>query len=163
MSEFSVACPRAVFDFGGDDRFDVDGRLCLHADYRSLRSDRVELFPKPTRDRRETCPDVSDVDQVVALACGEHQAADGARSRRLVTDDDEGVGLNAFDPAPVAATSRPLGRVKPLRDDSFEAEFRRTQEQGGPVGVEHLRKSDRIRAVLQQRVEQHATFFKRQH
>ncbi|SDA99406.1 ATP dependent DNA ligase domain-containing protein [Sinorhizobium sp. NFACC03] len=102
MPKLSILRPRAILDFGYQERTGENRPLALQSYRRLLSRDCVEQFAQ--RDGFLIAPPSaapSDVDKAVALLGSQQQTSDRARHRRgLIADNHKGIAPRAFDLEP---------------------------------------------------------------
>lgn len=111
MSQFAVSRPGPKLDLGDQGRLDPDnvstsgigqGRLL------PLPAQLVEHLPQPNGlCFLKTRPYTSDVDEIGSAIGAEHQQAEtsGKHRRHLITDNEEGLALHAFDFPPISGSA----------------------------------------------------------
>ncbi|MCY1235765.1 hypothetical protein D9M72_483940 [compost metagenome] len=121
MPKLSILRPRAILDFGYQERTGENRPLALQSYRRPLSRDCVEQFAQ--RDGFLIAPPSaapSDVDEIITLPRGQDQPANCAwNGRGLIANDHEPVATGAFDFEPFRPASGVIGFVSTLRDDAF--------------------------------------------
>ncbi|MBB3289024.1 hypothetical protein FHT91_004021 [Rhizobium sp. BK347] len=124
MAQFAVIRPGTIFDFG-DERWLNPNDAALFQGNRCPRG--LELIQIPAKPGCialiEARSDVANVDEVVASISSEKQIADATmcNSGGFIADDEKAVALDAFHLDPITGTTRAIGLLAVLRDDTLEA------------------------------------------